>query len=131
MLAALGIDAEHLEVARKPAGADAPVKTAARHLVELRDALGQHEGRVVGQARHARRQRHGLRHRQRLGDEEIGARDVLPLRREVLADPRLLVAEPVQRRQLGEVVVHRLGRVGPGRVQRHREIAESHRDPPP
>src|SRR5437764_1634508 len=53
MLAALGIDAEHLEVTREPAGADAPVEAPARHLVELRDALGQHERVVVGQARYA------------------------------------------------------------------------------
>jgi len=131
MLAALGIDAEHLEVTGEAAGADAPVEASARHLVQLRDALGQHERVVVGQARDAGGERHPLRHAERPRDEEIGARDVLPLRREVLADPRLFVTEPVQRRQLDEVVVHRPRRVGPRRMQRHRKIAESHRDPPP
>jgi hypothetical protein len=104
MLAALGIDAEHLEVAREAAGADAPVEAPARHQIQLGDALREHH---------------------------VGARNVLPLRREVLPDPRLLVAEPVERRQLLEIVVHRVRRIRPRRMQRHREIAETHRDPPP
>jgi len=58
-------------------------------------------------------------------------RELRALRREVLADPRLLVAEAVQRRQLHEIVVHRSRRIGARWVQRHREIAGSHPEPPP
>src|SRR5207249_11480404 len=98
LLAALRIDAEQLEVTGEPARADTPVEAAARHLVELRDALREHQRGVVRQARHARGELHPLRHAERLRDEQVGTRDVLPHRGEVLADPRLLEAEAIEER---------------------------------
>src|SRR5207245_10011789 len=50
LLAALRIDADHLEITGEPPGAHAPVEAAPRHLVELRDALREHEGTVIRQA---------------------------------------------------------------------------------
>ena len=67
---------------------------------------------------------------ERLGDEEVGARDVLPLRGDVLADPRLLVAELVEEDELLEVVGHRPAGIGARRVERHREVADAHRGLP-
>jgi hypothetical protein len=97
----------------------------------VRDALREHQRIVIGQARHAGRQLHALRALQRPRNEQVGARNVLPLRGEMLADPGFLVAEPVQRCQLRQVIVHRLRRIGARRVQRHREIPQPHQDPPP
>jgi len=131
VLAGLGIDTEQFEIAGEAAGADAPVETTTRHLIELRDALREHQRIVIRQARHAGRQLHALRALERPRDEQIGARNVFPLRGEVLADPGFLVAEPVQQCQLLQIVVHRFRRIGARRVQRHREIPQSHRDPPP
>src|ERR671937_2663577 len=45
-------------------------------------------------------QLHPCRALERPRHEQIRARNVLPLRREVLADPRLFVTETIQRRQL-------------------------------
>src|SRR5207249_5592017 len=77
LLTALRIDAEQLEVAREPAGADAPVEAAPRHLVELGDALREHERIVIRETGHPRAELHPVRQAERLGDEQVGTRDVL------------------------------------------------------
>src|SRR2546427_2427952 len=56
---------------------------------------------------------------------QVWTRDVFPHRREVLADPRLLEPEAIERDELLEVLLHRPRGVGPGRVQRHREVSRS------
>src|SRR5438093_2261542 len=125
LLAALRVDAEQLEVARKPAGAHAPIEPAPGHLVELGDALREHERIVIRQTRHPRAELHPLRQPERLGDEQVRTRDVLPHRRDVLADPRLLEPQAIERDELLEILLHRPGGVGSGRVQRHREISQA------
>ena len=120
----LRIEVQQLEVAQEPAGADAPGEAPARHLVELGDALGQHQRVVVGQAVDPGAQHDPLRAGQGLGDEEVGAGDVLPLRGEVLADPRLPEAERLQGHDLRQVHLHRLRQVRARRMEGHGEVAE-------
>ena len=93
--------------------------------IELRDALRQHQGMVVRKTRDARTELDSPRAGQRLGDEQVGAGDVLPRRREVLADPRLGVAQLVQHLDLAQVLFESLRQVRSRRVERHREIAEA------
>ena len=113
--------AEDPHVAGEAAGADAPVEAAFRHVVQLRDAVGEDEGIVVGDAAHARAQPDLRGKRQRLRDEQVRRGDVLPLRREVLADPDLGIAERVELDDLIQVRLERLGEVRARRVQRHGE----------
>src|SRR3989475_7181303 len=56
---------------------------------------------------------------------QVWTRDVLPHRREVLADPRLLEPQAIERDELLEILLHRPGGVGAGRVQRHREVSQA------
>src|SRR3989441_650500 len=125
LLATLRVKAAHLEVAGEPARAHAPVETASGHLVELGDALREHEGVVIRQTGHPGAELYRLRPGERVGDEQVGTRDVLPHRREVLADPRLLEPQAIERDKLLEVLLHRPGGVGAGRVQRHREVSQA------
>ena len=118
--------AEYCEVARKPAGADAPLEPALRHVVELRDAVGQHEGVVVRHAGNAGAEADVLCASKRLRDEEVGRGDVLPRGGEVFADPCLPVAEAIQVNDLVEVVLEGFGDIGPRRVQGHHEAAQFH-----
>ena len=62
----------------------------------------------------------------RHGDEQVGRRDVFPHGGEVLADPRLLVAELVEQDDLRQVVLEGAGRVGAGGVQGHCEVSNFH-----
>ena len=119
--------AEDLHVAGEAAGADTPVEAALRHVVELRDPVGENEGIVVRDAAHARAQPDLLGERDRLRNEQVRRGDVLPLRREVLADPDLGVAELVELDDLIQVRLERLGEVRARRVQRHGEKTELHR----
>ena len=100
MLATIGVEAEHLEVAREAARTDAPIESSLRHVVELCDAVSQHERVVVRHARDACAENDVFRKAQRLCDEQVGRGDVLPLSGEVLADPRLFVAKAVERDDL-------------------------------
>src|SRR5262249_23535604 len=104
----------------------APQEAATGHLVELGDALGEHQRAVVGQAGDSGAELDRPGGPQGARDEEVGARDVLPHRREVLADPRLLEVEPVEDHELLQVLVEGAGGVGAGRVERHVEVADAH-----
>ena len=81
---------------------------------------------VIGQEVGARCEHDPLGLAQRLRDQEIGRGARLPRRGEVLADPGLAEAEPVERLELLEVVGERVGRRGTRRVKRHREVAKLH-----
>ena len=72
------------------------MKTPLGHVVELRDAVGKHEGVMVRQTRDAGAEDDIVGQPKSLGDEEVGRGDVLPLRGEVLADPGLAVAQLVK-----------------------------------
>ena len=115
LVAALAVDADHLHVADEAAGPDAPHEAALRHLVELGDAVGQHERAVVRHAGDAGPEDDLLGALEGGGDEHVRGRDVLPLGGEMLADPGLGVAELVQPLDLAEVVL-RGSRPGPTRA---------------
>src|SRR5207245_10773102 len=83
LLATLRVKAAHLEVAGEPAGAHAPVEAASGHLVELGDALGEHEGVVIRQTGHPGAELYRPHPGDRVGDEPVGARDVPPTGRDV------------------------------------------------
>ena len=59
-------------------------------------------------------------------DEDVGRGDVLPLGGEVLADPGLVEAEPVEVLDLVEVGLERLADVRAWRMHRHHEVAVPH-----
>ena len=78
------------------AGADAKHRPAARHVVELHHAVGQHERVVVGQRDDTGTEPDVAGALGRRGDEHLGAGDQLEPARMVLADPRLVVVQSVE-----------------------------------
>jgi hypothetical protein len=105
------------------------VEAAARHLVELRHPVGQHGRIVVGQAVDASAEHDVFGAAQCLGDEQVRRRNVLPGRGQVLADPGLAEAEPIQEYDLVEIFGQRVGKRYFGWVKRHGEVAVTHPDP--
>ena len=87
VLTLFGVHLEQLEVAGEAAGADAEVEASLRHVVELRDALGQHQRMVVREAGNAGAELDLLGATERVGNKQVRCRDILPDRRKVLADP--------------------------------------------
>jgi hypothetical protein len=79
-------------VAQDGTGADAPHEATLGHLVELGDPVGELGRVVVGDAADAGGEldRGGLE--ERLGDQQVRRRDVLPDAGEMLAEPRFAVA---------------------------------------
>jgi hypothetical protein len=65
-------------------------------VVQLHEALRHQEGMVVGQAGDAGAEADVLRPLRRRGDDQFRRCDGLPARRMMLADPGLVVAEPVE-----------------------------------
>ena len=66
------------------------------HVIELRDALGQHQRMVVRETGDAGAELDLLGAAERVGDKQVRRRDVLPDRRKVLADPGLVKSQLVQ-----------------------------------
>ena len=126
MLACLVVDAEDGEVERRRTRADPPAKATLGLVVELSDAVSDVKRVVVGQAGDARAQDDVLGPRQRFRDEEFRRGDILPGAGEVLADPRLPVAEAVEQDDLLHILADGLGEVRPRRVERHGEVAQFH-----
>ena len=126
LVTGLWVEAEDVEISREASGADTPLEPPARQMIELGDPVGDHEGVVVGHAGDAGTEDDVLGQWQRHCDKLVRRGDVLPLRREVLADPRLLEPHPVQLHDLVEVIMKGLGDVGAGRVARHRKVADFH-----
>ena len=91
-----GLDADLGRVMDQRPRADAEHGAAARHVVELGHARGQHEGVVVGQRDHAGAEPDVARPLGGGGDEHLGAGDDLEAAGMMLADPRLMVVQPVE-----------------------------------
>ena len=91
-----GLDAEHVGVGHERARAAAEHRAAARHVVELHEALRDQERVVVRQAGHAGAEPDVLGALGRRGDDQLGRGDDLPAGGMVLADPGLVIAEPVE-----------------------------------
>ncbi len=89
------LDAHHVGVGDERARPDAEHGAAARHVVELHEALGDHQRVVVGEARDPGAQHDVTRALGGGGDEDLGRGDQLPAGGVVLADPHLVVAEVV------------------------------------
>ena len=92
----LRVDAQHHRVGRQQARPGAEHDPAARHVVELDDAVGDHHRVMVGQRDDAGAEADVLGALGGEGDEDLGRADDLQPGRVVLADPRLVKAEPVE-----------------------------------
>ena len=127
------VEPEHDGVGRQGAGTDAEHEPAPRHVVELHGPLGDHVRVVVGDADDARAELDVLGPLGRGGDEDLRAGDDLRAGRVVLADPRLVPAEPVEVLDQLEVAFDGERRVLAGLVERRHEDAEAesvgHRSP--
>jgi hypothetical protein len=86
-------------------------------MVELDDAVRRHQRVVVGQRDDARAELDALRALGRRGDEDLRRGDNLEARGVMLADPSLLVAEPVQPFDEFEIAADRQRRIFLGRVE--------------
>ena len=117
---------EQLEVAGKAPGADAEVEASLRHVVELRDALGQHQRVVVRETGDARTELDLLGATKRVGNKQVRCRDILPDRRKVLTDPGFVKPQLVQGDDLLQVRFDRLREVRAGGMQRHCEVPVLH-----
>ena len=106
-----GIDADLQGVMHQGAGADPEHRPAARHVVELDHAVGQHERVVVGQRHDPGAQPDVAGALRGRGDQHFRAGDQLEPARMMLADPRLVIIQPVEMLEQFEVALDRQGRV--------------------
>ena len=90
------LDAHHVRVGDERARPAAQHGAAARHVVELHEALGHHEGMVVGQAGDAGAEHDVAGALGRRRDGQLGRGDQLPAGGMVLADPGLVVAQVIE-----------------------------------
>ena len=107
----LGIDAEHHRIRWQEAWPKAEHRPAARLVVELNDAVGHHQGMVVGQRDDPGAEPDVPGALGRGGDEQFGLPVDLIAARMVLADPRLGKAELVEPRHQLEIALHAEQRV--------------------
>ena len=94
---------------------------AARHVVELDDAVGDHHRVMVGQRDDAGAEADVLGALGGEGDEDLGRADDLEPGRVMLADPGLVKAELVEPRHQFEVALEALGRVLLVRMERRQK----------
>ena len=119
-----GIDAHHVGVGRQRAGAATHHRAAARHVVELHEAVRDHQRVVVGQAGHARAEPDVARALDGGGDENFRRGDGFPAGGVMLADPRLVEAQLVDPLDQLHVARHRERRVFAHAMERRQEDAE-------
>ena len=101
----LGLEPHLGRVVDERAGPDAEHGAAARHVVELHHAAGDRERIVVGQRDDAGAEADVARALGGGGDEHLRAVDDLEAGRVVLADPGLVVVEPVEMLQQLHVAI--------------------------
>ena len=119
-----GIDAHHVGVRRQRARAAAQHGAAARHVVELHEAVRDHQGVVIGQAGDAGAQTDVARALDGGADEDFRRRDGLPAGGMMLADPGFVVAQLVDPLDQLHVARHRERRVLAHAMERRQEDAE-------
>ena len=107
----VGVDAEHHRVGRQEARAEAEHRPPARLVVELDDAVGDHEGMMIGQRDDAGAEPDVAGALGGGGDEELGLAVDLIAAGMVLADPRLGIAERVEPLHRLEIALHAEERV--------------------
>ena len=93
MLAVLAVDVEQRPVTRDAAGADTEHEAALGEVVEVGHAVRQLDRMVIGQQMRAGRELDATSCAAAPAPAEVGRADRLPRHGEVLADPRLDVAE--------------------------------------
>ena len=118
-----GIDADLQRVMHQRARADAEHRAAARHVIELDHAVGEHEGVVIWQRHDAGAEADVAGALRRRGDEHLRAGDQLEPAGMMLADPGLVIIEPVEMLQQLEIPLDRQGRVLVVIVERRHEDA--------
>ena len=118
------VDTHHEGVRGQGAGADPDHDPPARQVVQQHHAVGQHEGVVVGQRRHAGAQLDVLGALGRGGDEHLGRGDDLVAGRVVLTEPGLVEAQRIEVLDQLEVALEGEGRVLSHRVEGGQEDAE-------
>jgi hypothetical protein len=96
-------------------------------VVEQHHPVGQQQRVVVGERAHPGAEPDVGRAGGGVGDEDLGRGDDLVAGRVVLADPGLVVAEPVEVLDPGQVVVEGERRVLPDRVEGGEEDPEAQR----
>jgi len=83
-------------------------------MVQHRDAVGSIHGMVEGQHRDPSGEYDALGERQGFGDEQLGHGGIFPRLRDMLANPRLVIAQLVGLDKQGYVAVIRIGKGPPG-----------------
>ena len=121
-----GFDAEHVGVGGQRARPAAHHRPAARHVVELHEALRHHERMMIRQAGHAGAEFDVLGAFGGGGDDQFGQGDQFPAGGVMLADPGFVVAQPVQPLEQLDIAVDRQRRVFPDPMERCQEDAELH-----
>jgi hypothetical protein len=119
-------NAEHVRVRRQLTRSAAEHRATARQMVEQHEPVRQHQRVVIRQRVHAAAEANVLRARRGGRDEHLGRSDDLVAAGVVLADPRLVEAEPIEMLEQLEVALEREGRILPGWVKRCHEKAEAH-----
>ena len=121
-----GVNAEHVGVGGERAGADAEHGAPARHVVELRHAVGDHQRVVVRQADDAGAELDVLRPLRRRRHEQLRRGDSLPPGAVVFAYPRLVEVEIVEPLDQLEIPLVGDRRIFVLPVKRRHENAELH-----
>jgi len=99
------VDAEHHRIGGQRPGPDAEHRPAHRHMIELDDAIGDHQRIMKGKRDDARAEADAPGQLRRGGDHQLGRADRLPAGRVMLAEPGFAEAELVHippRGKLGE-----------------------------
>ena len=118
------VDAHHEGVRGQRAGPDPDHQAAPGQVVEQHHAVGQDEGVVVGQRRHAGAQADGSGALGGGGDEDLRGGDDLVSGRMVLAEPGLVEPERVQVLDQLQIALEGQRRVLAHRMERRQEDAE-------
>ena len=120
------LDAHHEGVRWQGTGADTEHHATARDVVELIDAVGQHQRMVIGKRGNACAETNVLGALGQGGDEEFRARDQFIAGRVMLADPGFVVAELVHPLDKLDVALDCQCRVLVEGVEGGDESAEAH-----
>ena len=119
-------DPEHRRIGRQQSGPDTEHDASLGLVIELDDAVRDHQGVVVRQRHHAGAESDALGSFGSGGDEQLGAGDDLVARRVVFADPCLGVSESVEVFHQFEVALDGQRRVLVDGVERCQEDAVVH-----
>ena len=120
-----GLQPDLVGVVDQRAGPDAEHRPAARHVVELHHPRGQRERMMIGQRDHAGAEADVARAHRRGGQEHLRAGDDLEAARVMLADPGLVIVQPVEMLDQLHVALDGERRVLAQRMERREEDSGS------